>query len=496
MVILDFSVTRRTQFRLLVALTIVWVAWAGWSLLGQATPYTLRVLDDLGMPVASAVVDIGGSQAGSTDGDGLVEMDWSRSSNILEVSAPGHVSQMLTIGERPEGVVDVVLKARVLRGRVIDKDEMPLASALVTAGPATGVTDAEGSFIVRGAEPGHVSVTRPAWVATSFEWDGGPGESLVEMSPFTARAVHITGEAVAADLDRFVEMAQTSELNALMIDLKDESGFIWYQSENPTALEVSAVRGAYDLAVVAERADSADLYLIGRLVVFNDPIVALARPQMAVWDSATNAPLETSSQRFLDPTDPDTRAYALALAVEACRLGVDEIQFDYVRFPDKRPESSQFDGGSPTPELRRATITSFLVEAVELLHPMGCAVAADVFGFVTAPSIEFPDGGIGQNWEDVANLVDVVSPMVYPSHYDPDAYGFENPSDHPGPMVDNALRDGVERLTGNVIVRPWLQDFSYTESQVRAQIDVVESYGLGWMLWNGASEVTTGALLP
>lgn len=177
-------------------------------------------------------------------------------------------------------------------------------------------------------------------------------------------------------------------------------------------------------------------------------------------------------------------------------MGLDEVQFDYVRFPDNRPESSEFDGGSPTPEMRKKTINSFLAAAVKKLHPLGCAVAADVFGFVTAPSELFPDGGIGQYWEDVTALVDVISPMVYPSHYDAPAYGFDNPNAHPGPMVDYALEDGMERLKASVIVRPWLQDFLYTEDQVRAQIEIAEKYGFGWMLWNAKSDVTESALDP
>lgn len=487
-------VTRRTQFRLLVALTIVWAIWAGWSLLGRSSPYTLRVVDDVGAVVVAANVDIGGDQAGATDSEGHLTLRWSSSSDVLEVSAPGHITQMVTVADRPENVFDVVLKARVLRGRVLDKQGNPVGHARISSGPAVGVSDEDGRFDLRGAEPGTVEVSRPAWVATSFSWDGSPGDTVVELIPFDARAVHIRGEAVVDDLEAFIAMAHDTELNALMIDLKNEAGLVWYNSANQVALDAGSVQAAFDLAAIAERAEEEELYLIGRLVLFNDPVVALAKPSMAVWDTATEAPLETDGQRFLDPTDSDARAFALDLAREVCEMGVDEVQLDYVRFPDNRPESSQFDGGSPTPEVRTEAIESFLIEAAEMLRPMGCALAADVFGFITAPSDLFPDAGIGQNWERVSGLVDVISPMVYPSHYDANAYGFENPNDHPGQVVRRALRDGVDRLNANVIVRPWLQDFGYSAEQVRAQIDVAESYGFGWMLWNARSDVTVGAL--
>lgn len=484
--------SRRTQFRLLVAFTIVWAVWAGWSLLGRATPYTLRVLDDSGAPVASAFVDVDGRQIGTSAEDGLIEMEWNSSKTVLEVSAPGHVPLMLPIAERPDGEVDVILKARILRGKVVDGAGVPVESARVVAGPASGVSGEEGEFTIRGAEPGTILVTRPAWIETSFVWDGGPGEASVELLPFAARAVHITGVAAAENLDAFIQMAETTELNALMLDLKDETGLVWYNSQNPIADEVGATQGLFDLAEVSRTADEAGLYLIGRLVIFNDPTAAIRKPSMAVWDTATEAPFESRGQYFLDPTDTDARAYALALAEEACAMGVDEIQFDYVRFPDNRSDTAVFDGGS-TEDVRIETITSFFDEAIALLHPMGCAVGADVFGFTTGAE---DDGGIGQRWPDILQIVDVASPMVYPSHYDTGWYGFENPNDHPAAMVTNALEDGLGRMPRNVVVRPWLQDFGYTPDQVRAQIDSAEQYGLGWMLWNAASNVTTDALGP
>ena len=364
---------RRTQFRLLVALTIVWALWAGWSLLGRATPYTIRVLDDAGAPIEAASVDLDQSQVGTSTAEGTVEMVWNRSATVLEVSAPGHVSKTVTISERPEAVMDVVLKARILRGRVVDAEGIPVEAALVVAGPASGTTDTEGKISLRGAEPGTVDVSRPAWIPTSFDWEGGAGETVVELEPFIARAVHIAGEAAEEDMNRFFEMAEETELNALMLDLKDESGLVWYNSQDPTATEVGAVRNAYDLGAIAERADESDLYLIGRIVVFNDPAAALAKPDMAVWDTATNQPYLSRGQYFLDPTDPAARSYGLALAEEACSHGVDEIQFDYVRFPDARTDTATFDGGIAL----ETTVFPFILRGVALLGIDSVAMPID-----------------------------------------------------------------------------------------------------------------------
>lgn len=483
--------TRRTQFRLLVAFTIVWLVWAAWSLLGQSHPFELRVLDDLGAPVASAVVDSGGSQVGATGEDGQVEIVWTRSTRVLEVSAPGHIPRRITLADPPEDEFEVVLKARVLRGRVVDPDGQGVVEATVRAGEATTTTDSDGYFELRGAEEGTVEVSRPAWISNSFTWEGGPGESIVEIQPFVARAVHIDGESMRDDFQRFFDMAMETELNALMIDLKDETGEVWYDTENPTALEIGAANGAYDLGETVEQAHDQGLYVIGRIVLFNDPLAAANKPEMAVWDADLDAPYEARGQSFIDPTDPNARQYGLDLAVEACSTGLDEIQFDYVRFPDARGDSATFDGGV-SPETRVSTITSFLEEATDLLRPMGCAVAADIFGYLTTSP---DDGGIGQRWEEVAATVDVVSPMLYPSHYHPEFFGFPS-NEFPGRVVDQALADGMERINHQVIVRPWLQDFGYDSGLVRNQISAAESYGLGWMLWNAESRVTTEALQP
>ena len=475
-----------------MALTIAWAVWAGWSLIARATPYELHVIDDLGNPVAGVVVEIDGRQEGSSGADGRVQLEWSPSLTQLAVSAPGHIQQMVTILERPEGDVPIVIKARILRGRVVDDEGMAVSDAIVAAGAATTVTNPEGHFNLRAAEPGTVTVSRPAWLTTTFEWDGSPGDTLVQMTPFTARAVHIRGDAVADRLDEFIQMAMDTELNALMIDLKDESGTVWYDTANQIAMDVGAARSAYGLSGVVDAAHDSGLYVIGRLVAFSDPMAARGKPSMSVWDSDLQEPYSANGQYFLDPTDPDARQYALDLAVEACSMGLDEIQFDYVRFPDQRRESSIFDQGV-TEAVRGPTIAGFLRDAVAALHPMGCAVAADVFGFITTVG---DDGAIGQRWEDIASIVDVVSPMLYPSHYGAEWFGYDVPNDHPGPVVREALEDGMNRLPRNVVVRPWLQDFGYDANQVRAQILSAEEFGLGWMLWNALSNVTVDALLP
>ena len=385
-----------------------------------------------------------------------------------------------------------MLRASFLRGQVIDSNREPLEGAYVSTGLQTGVSDAQGWFSVRNAQPGTVQVWRPAWEGVSFEWDGKSGQETVSIVPEMLKSVHIGGEAAEASWSSFLRMVEQTELNAVMLDLKDESGAVFFDSDNAIARQVGALDVRYDLGEMVASAHQAGAYVIGRIVTFQDPIASVGMPDMAVWDTAIDAPYEANGQFFIDPTDPAAQTYALELATEACDRGVDEIQFDYVRFPDNRRESARFDGGVSA-EVRVSTVRDFLSTAVAALHPLGCAVGADIFGFITSA---VDDGGIGQQWEELTSVVDVASPMLYPSHYASGWYGYSNPAEHPGPLVAEALDDALGRLSREIVVRPWLQDFNYDVSQVRAQIDEAEARGLGWMLWNAASEVTVAGTSP
>jgi hypothetical protein len=483
--------SRRLLFRLLVALSLVWATWAGWSLASGATPVTVSVVDDVGAPVAGAELWHGDTLVGTTSDTGEATIDWTGGARALAVTAPGYPMLQIAVLGQPEDSMEAVLRPQLLRGRIVDPDGRAVEGAYVTSSAGTSVTNLNGQFTLRKAEPGPVQVWRPAWEGAVFEWDGSPGEEAVAIAPETMKAVHINGDAAEERWSEFVALAQTTELNSLMLDLKDETGAVLYDTSVALAQQIGAVTPKYDLQQVVIDAERAGIYLIGRIVSFQDPIAAIRVPDLAVWDSVAGAAYSYNGQYFLDPTDPMSQAYALDLAVEACAAGVHEIQFDYVRFPDNRRDGAVFDGGV-SEDVRIATIRDFLATAVAELHPLGCAVAADIFGFITKA---VDDGGIGQQWEEVTSVIDVASPMLYPSHYASGWYGFQNPVDYPAALVGYALDDGLGRLARQIVVRPWLQDFGYDAGQVRAQIEEANSRGLGWMLWNAQSNVTVDALL-
>lgn len=456
----------------------------------------VRVLDYRGEPLSGAAVEIThaeGSETSVADENGLTYVTWDVRGLEIDAVAPAHEPGSVAVVELPASEeIEVRLTAKVLTGTVVGLGGTPLEGATVTLGNESRMTGADGAFQFIAVEEGApIRVERAAYLAGGTEWDGGSPE--IELEPLVVRGVRAGGPD-PRDPQKWAELlaiAEATEVNTMVVDIKDESGQVFYETEVPLGAEI-AVYSTFDVARVVEDVRSRGLYLVGRIVTFQDPIAAQARPEMAVLDTTTGAPYNRNGQWFLDPTDPGARQYGLDLAVEACALGFQEVQFDYIRYPDGFPDHARFDGGS-SDAVRPEVIRSFLGEARSLLNPMGCAVSADIFGFITRTS---GDGGIGQQLELLSEVTDALSPMIYPSHYSTGWYGFEVPNDHPGPVVAGAIDDGLERIEGEVILRPWIQDFYYTDDQVREQIDVANERNVGWILWNAVSNYSVGALDP
>lgn len=382
-----------------------------------------------------------------------------------------------------------------LTGQIINRRGVPLSGAVVTMDEQVDSTLGDGRFLLTPIEAGELTIKRVGYAPQTVTWDGTSDWMTVTMAPRIVRGIHVAGWVAGDDAGwaDMLNIAASTGINALIIDLKNENGRVYFDDLGVDTITEFGALGEPSTSLADRIGDAraAGLYTIARIVTFQDPIVADQRPSWAVVDATTGQPMERNGQNFLDPYDPGVQQYTIDLALAACEAGIDEIQFDYVRFPDGDKSNLQFDGPQDAAN-RQATIATFLAGARQVLVANGCATAADIFGFITNKTHE---GGIGQQLEAIASAVDVVSPMVYPSLYSTGWYGFTVPKDHPSTVVSSATNDAIARLGGSeAIVRPWLQDFSYSSAQVREQIEAIDGLGRGWMLWNIGSEFTTSAI--
>ena len=303
--------------------------------------------------------------------------------------------------------------------------------------------------------------------------------------PAEVRGVHVT-MSLANERGKLAEYLAFPGLTALELDVKDETGKVGFLMPATTlARKVGASQPYYKAAAVARQAHAAGLYLIGRVVVFEDPTLTAARPDLAIQHGDGSVWVNNAGLGWANPYDKRVWRYVVGIGQAAARAGFDEIQFDYVRFPTDGPiESAVFPG--KTAEPMGWTIARFVHYAAGKLHPLGARVSVDVFGLSATHDL-----GIGQKPARLAKYVDAVYPMVYPSHYNPGEYDLPDPSAAPGQTVSLSLRDFENAMLGRkALLIPWLEDFSLTSphpalADVRAQIDAARrAQTRGFLLWN------------
>ena len=279
------------------------------------------------------------------------------------------------------------------------------------------------------------------------------------------------------------EIVNNTVVNTIVLDVKTDNGHLMYDSQIDSVAELKNERIKYDSTTLQELQNELDIYLIGRVVAFQDPIFSRKYIESAIIDSKTNSPYSQNGQYFLDPSDKISREYVLNIALEACLLGFDEIQFDYIRYPDTSYKGLIYDEDSNF-ETRTRNINSFLLEATEALHDIGCLASADIFGYVLNAK---NDNGIGQYLETIVESVDFISPMVYPSHYSRGSFGYSYPNSHPYEVVTAALNQGLSRGINEEQLRPFLQGFWHSAEDVALNIKAAEDKGLDWIIWNNSS---------
>ena len=407
----------------------------------------------------------------------------------------------------------LLLTAAVLRasdrvaaytGQVVDATtRKPVAGATVTIGTTTARTGTDGVFRIEAA-PGEAVLARAAGYrrAESAAAASKSGTRQIELTPFRPRALYLSVFGVGSQALRepALRLIQATDMNALVIDVKGDRGLIPYGTSVPLAVQAGANRiiTVKDIQKLLSDLHARGLYLIARIVVFKDDPLAGARPDLAVKTSGGRIWRDREGLQWTDPGKQEVRDYNIDIAVEAARNGFDEIQFDYVRFPD----ATGLVFCVPNDEENRVrAISQFFAEARKRLAPYNVFLAADIFGYVCW---NLNDTCIGQKLEVLAPLVDYISPMLYPSGFRYGITGYRIPVAHSREIVGLSL-EKARRRTGLAPLhfRPWLQAFRdyafdhriFGASEIHDQIQAAEDFGSdGWMLWNPHNRYSTAGL--
>jgi len=402
--------------------------------------------------------------------------------------------------------------------------------ALGTTVYATGWADTLGESFAAATfalSPNTVSFSRSA---TTTDSNSNPPEKPVVKhlpTPVPLKAIYMT-QCVAGTptfRESVVKLIDDTELNAVVIDIRDYSGGIAFPTDDPLLKDmISDTCGARDMKAFVERLHEKGIYVIGRITVFQNPYYTKLHPEEAVQKKGGGVWKDRKGLAFVDVGSKPYWETVVALGKASYEIGFDELNFDYIRFPSDGPMNDIAFIWSGNRK-KQDVLEDFFRYLHEKLHPLGIVTSADIFGMTTT---NVNDLNIGQVLEKVSPYFDYVAPMVYPSHYPPQFNGWADPNAHPYDVVKYSMDQAVRRFlaTTTVVVlngveplasttpplypkkpwnveklRPWLQDFdyggNYDIAEVKAQITAVYDAGLtSWMLWAPSNRYTKGALLP
>lgn len=380
----------------------------------------------------------------------------------------------------------------------------PLAGAIVTLdGKEIVLAGADGSFAIK---PGirRIAARAHGYSRAELALENAKGNAPLEirLSPVKPKALYLTVYGIGSKSLResALKLIDTTELNTLVIDVKGDRGFIPYKSDVPL---VSAIGGqkiilVKDIKGLVKTLKDRGIYTVARIVVFKDNLLGTTRPELAIKTTQGTVWRDRENLVWVEPSMKEVWDYNIAIAVEAAQNGFDEIQFDYVRYPDRKGLKFAI---MNTEENRSKAISGFLAAAREKLAPYNVFVAADIFGYA---AWNLDDTQIGQKIDQIGASVDYISLMLYPSGFQFGIPGYRNPVANSNRIVYLSLQRARERTQlPPVRFRPWLQAFRdyafdrrhFTGREIREQIKASEDFGAnGWMLWNPRNIYTNEGL--
>ncbi|MFH2018755.1 MAG: putative glycoside hydrolase [bacterium] len=316
----------------------------------------------------------------------------------------------------------------------------------------------------------------------------------------TVKGIYLTAysASLTSKVDEIIDLTKKTELNAVVIDIKDYSGKILYDSKVDLVNELQTDNNRIgNVPKLIRKLHNNGIYVIARQTVFQDPILAKKKPEWAIKSKRGGIWRDYKGLSWVDPTNKEVWEYNLAITKEAISLGFDEINFDYMRFPSDGNMSDVV--YSESGQKRYESMRDFYEFLSYELADEPAWTSIDMFGLVMEGEGE-EDMNIGQRLADAVDNFDYICPMMYPSHYPSGHLGLKNPADYPATVIINGMKKGMPWFENKrAELRPWLQAFNigavYGATKIRAEIDSVEKYsGAGWFLWNASNRYTTAGL--
>jgi len=470
----------------------------------QPRSLAVHAVDTAGNPVASASVTDGAVSA-TTDATGSATLMVMRGTQV-SVTAAGHDGASGTVPA--SGDLTVTLRPNLATGVITDAAGKPISGVKVFVdGQQTVVSsDANGRYALPGVPASGTIVYKRAGYRLTELTIGPTLPGDVTMEPFTVRALYAPASVFerTGGLAAMLKTIADTNINAMVIDVKEGTGNLYYATDLPQARAAGAIMKdpLLDLKTLLPMLKAKGIYTIARVVTMKDSTLGTNDPQLAVQNKVTGKPwTDYHGSIWLDPNRPEVANYIAAIVKDLADKGFDEVQLDYVRFFS--------DGDYSTAQTILPNTQSFRLPAIRrlfrivsgVLAPTKTFLGADVFpiSFIAAD-----DQGIGQRPEVIMPYVDYFDPMVYPSHYAPYTWGYANPNEHPYEIISKSLQRMIPEAKGlPMVIRPWIQDFgygpyrAYTATDIHKEMKALADNGAdGFMVWNAAANFTVSALSP
>lgn len=386
-------------------------------------------------------------------------------------------------------VIALALKPSAFKAVVRDaRTNQPIvgATVFVNGAPVLSTND-QGKFGLPEATPG-VSLTVKAAGYSLFNTTVPAAPSMdIAMTPFAVRGVYVPFGLLTlpARVKGLMDLVDNTTLNALVVDVKGDRGNLAFHPTDPILKAVGAEDVHMDLKELLRMAHERKIYVIARVVTFKDDPLTKARPDLATKSKDGVIWHDAEKLGWANPYLHEVWNYDIAIAKEVAKLGFDEIQFDYIRFPSDGNVAAIYFTPPHTADSRAAALRGFLNEVDKALKPYPIFISADIFGMVVWTH---DDMGIGQRLEDIAPRVDYLQPMVYPSTFSSDNLGYKNPPAHPYEIIYRSVKNAATRVT--TPIRPWLQAYSISNARYGLAEYLLQKKGAndagsaGWTFWN------------